>query len=248
MGGTVSDWKMDYKKHYEVQQNLKLFNLVKDDEIINGLLLSDAGLTTGRTKFENSRIQMTQSIDHKQLGDAFEKRLEELGFSHGCYFSNGKYEYKGKTQFASRNLHYSGQHPVWTMMRKIWYPNGIKIVPKDIRITPMTLAYLFQGDGSTTKMSGTKKFSVRLCVESFTLDEINLLKLKIEKLGITRLKIDSQNRIVIYQSQAVEDFLKIIEPFILPIFMYKMKYPLVRNHADAHKQFYGNQYTKKGMN
>jgi len=194
MGGARFTWKQEFKKHYEIQQNQKLFNLVKDDEIINGLLLSDAGITKSKTKFQHSRIQMMQSEEHKQLGDALERRLEELGFSHGCYFSNHTYEWKGEPKFASRNLHYSGQHPVWTMMRTLWYPNGIKIIPKDIKITPLTLAYLMMGDGSCTKMnSRTKKYRISISTECFTLDDINSLKSDIEKLGISHIKIDSQN-------------------------------------------------------
>ena len=233
MAGKYREWRMNYKQHYEVQQNQKLFNLVKDDEIINGLLLSDAGLTKGRTKFENSRIQMTQSIDHKQLGDAFEQRLEELGFSHGCYFSNGKYEWKGETRFSSRNLHYSGQHPVWTMMRKIWYQNGVKIIPKDLKMTAKTLAYLFQGDGSTTRRKDGRS-ELRLCVEAFDKNSLLILKQKIENLGITKINLTPEHgklRIGIYQQDKVSQFLNIISPFILPIFRYKMKYPKLHNIA-----------------
>ncbi len=45
------------------------------------------------------------------------------------------------TAFSTKNL------PIFTKLRRKWYPEGKKIVPKDIKLTPLTIAVWFLDDG-----------------------------------------------------------------------------------------------------
>ena len=54
-------------------------------------------------------------------------------------------------------------HPVFTELRDKWYPNGKKIIPKDLIITPTVFLHWFLGDGNYNKSHG-----ITLCTDSFS--------------------------------------------------------------------------------
>ena len=230
MGGHVRYWVRKYHQLQDLGNYNSLYRLVENDEMINGLLLSDATITKGRTPYENSRLQMMQAEKNEQLCLKLQSHLQDLGFDTGTYKHNSKYKWKGETRFGWKTLVYSSQHPVFTWLRKKWYPQGKKIVPDDVVITPKTLAYWFMGDGSTT-LKGKQKNVVHLvlCTEGFIDEDLQKLKIRIEFLGINGIKFSNQvsygKRLAIYKSEEQVKFLNIIAPYVLPIFMYKMKYP-----------------------
>jgi len=240
------DWIRQMKRNQQLLGAEKLFKLVKKDEIINGMMLSDACIIRPKSKFSHPRFQLIQKKDHEQLCEKVRGLLQDYGFNTFLYSHNSKYMWKGIAKFAWKTMCYSGNEPVWTLMREYWYPDGVKIVPKDLNLTAKTLAYLMMGDGCCSKMaSGTNKFCIRLCVEGFSENDVRFLASKIEELGIDKVKITSKThggkRITIYASKEVEKFLNLVEPYTLPIFMYKMKHPLVRTHLEANKDPLVNQ-------
>jgi len=74
-------------------------------------------------------------------------------------------------------------HPDIIKQAQRWYPNGKKIVPPDVRITPISLLLWYLGDGSITK-SGIS-YTIRFATCSFDPDDINnILIPKLEALGL----------------------------------------------------------------
>lgn len=65
-------------------------------------------------------------------------------------------------QFFTRSL------PCLTELHPLFYPNRVKLIPQNIYelLTPVALAHLIMGDGST------QRHGLILCTDSYTLSEI----------------------------------------------------------------------------
>lgn len=88
------------------------------------------------------------------------------------------------------------------------------------------LAYWFMGDGSSYKMKTIKGFVVvDLSTCSFGENEVNLLIERLQKLGIRKARINSNNTIKISTKKEVIKFMDMIKPHILSGFEYKIKLP-----------------------
>lgn len=61
-------------------------------------------------------------------------------------------------------------------LRNRWYPNGVKIIPKDLVLTSNTMKYWFIDDGTSSKRKGT----MGLAVCCFTDDDCKMLVSKIK--------------------------------------------------------------------
>jgi hypothetical protein len=76
----------------------------------------------------------------------------------------------------------SRTNTVLTEQYKIWYPEGTKIVPNNIELTPITCLYWYLGDGGL-HYSKLKFKGLRLCTQGFVRDDIMLLSDKMKSLG-----------------------------------------------------------------
>lgn len=104
---------------------------------------------------------------------------------------------------------------------KQWYPNGKKIVPKDIKLTPLTVRQWYIGDGSLVKRK-TRRIRpyIILCTCGFLIDDVNWLTREMSNLGI-KAKRYSGN--IIYISVCyVKEFLNYIKE--CPVECYKYKW------------------------
>jgi hypothetical protein len=63
-------------------------------------------------------------------------------------------------------------------LRQKWYPDGKKIIPSDLVISPIVAKYWFYGDGSTVVTHCERKthgVNLSLCTQGFTCDECDFL-------------------------------------------------------------------------
>lgn len=68
---------------------------------------------------------------------------------------------------------------------KRWYPKGIKVVPKDLKLNPKILLHWFMDDGhSCWKHKNKNSVSLGLSTESFTKKDCNFLLKQMEEMGI----------------------------------------------------------------
>jgi len=93
------------------------------------------------------------------------------------------------------------------------------------------LAYWFMDDGSSSWMSNKKYVYVRFATNGFNLDEINLIINKLRGLDLTPKILIGNNggsNLNISLNKSSLKFIKMIEPYILPIkcMRYKIKYPI----------------------
>lgn len=148
-------------------------------EILTGSLLGDGSLPT--IKNCNCFFSKPQKADRKEYISwcydeltPYSRRIYEA--SHlGIKRLNGKIVTDLSKSRTSCTL-YCSMHPVFTALRKQWYPEGKKIVPKDIALTPLTLAVWFADDGSC---SSRDKRRVRISTNGFSIEDVEVLIAKL---------------------------------------------------------------------
>ena len=200
-----------------------LFDSMQNNELINGVLLSDGYLTN--FKKGHSMMVLEQSKDHEELCLAFEKEMKILGFRCSTYRRS-----RTRTKTEMKLLHSiratTEANYCFSLFREKWYPNDKKIVPTDIELTCKTLAYWFMGNGSSYRVKNDRgPVRINLATCSFTNDDHQLLIKKLKELGICKARKESNNTIAISYTNEVIEFMNIIKPYILPCFKYKLKYP-----------------------
>ncbi len=210
-----------------------------DMEMIDGLILSDAYLERLKNKFSNSRFQLYQSLNHYDLMDKVSKMFFNAGI--GVWL-----EPIIKDGFKKNSTGYmicTKRHPVFRQMRLKWYPNGKKIIPKDLVLTPKTIAYWFMGDGHSGWIKGIhSKSHIGFSTHSFSKYDVELLieKLKISiKINDWYTKLNKEkDTIELSSSPSVARFFDSISKYIVPSFEYKIRYPIVKTKSQAMKERY----------
>lgn len=98
----------------------------------------------------------------------------------------------------------------------------IKIVPKNLEefLTPQALAVWFMDDGSKSRESA------RIATNNFTIDEIEKLCLILENKYNIKTSVQSNGKskghILYIYKNSMENFSKIVKPFMLPSLYYKL--------------------------
>jgi len=207
--------------------------LGNEDEIINGLLLSDA--TISKSSKSNSRLLFVQSIKNKDFVHTVKKYLKHLRIRIRINEYNVK---RGNI----KAIHLTTERSEYfTKLRKRWYSDrGKKIIPNDLILTPKTIAYWYMGDGlSQWVKKKTKQVRIELCTEGFMKRDVMKIKSLLKKIGFENLwlrKRPSGLRIAITKSNEVDKFFKMVEQYIIPSFGYKIKKPIVRSISEAMKE------------
>ncbi len=122
----------------------------------------------------------------------------------------------------------SRSNPHLTEMRDRWYPNGKKEVPENFTFTGLSLASAFMGDGNSSidsrRLVGASPVHVRLCTQGYSPRSIEIIEHALHRLGIVtgREKYSSGTGLAVLQG-SVNYFMDIVEPYIVPSYMYKIK-------------------------
>lgn len=117
------------------------------------------------------------------------------------------------------SYHYSSRaYPELLAIHKRWYPNGRKIIPKNLKVTPLTLRQHYIGDGYLSHHKLGRP-SIGLCTCGFTVADVECFLEKLTKLGI-RAKRNAKNLIRI-SAYSVNDFLNYIGKCPVKCYTYK---------------------------
>ena len=184
--------------------------------VIIGLLLSDGWLTIASATNKNARLGFKQSL---AKGDYVWFVFNELSHYCSSYPNFTKGIRAGKPfyglQFFTRSL------PCFTELNSLFYPEGTKIIPSNIYdlLTPVALAHLIMGDGSS------KQYSLLICTDSYSIPDVvrlmNVLMIKYEIDCSLRFHTPTQPRIHIKQ-KSMPKLRAIVGPFTHDTMMYKL--------------------------
>lgn len=205
------------------------------NQVIDGALLSDAGVyyQTGSNSIHFEIL--VDGAEHIDWLLSIKNALTTLGIYVPCDYPIIRHKMsRGKHYMVVRVVSSDTQH--LKSLRDRWYPHGIKIVPDDLVLTPIVLANWFIGDGSTSWMRTPAYLGVilRLCTNSCTESEVDRLIDMINRLGIDNVHKNhcisntsglKQPIIVIREADTINEFIKLIAPYVCDSYRYKLKLP-----------------------
>lgn len=179
-------------------------------EWINGELLGDGNLSScspysAYFQYSSKYLKYIQYVKNtfKFFGIGGSRMYKCYSKSKDCYF----YSYK--------SLSYAELLPI----RKQWYPEGKKIVPKDTRLTPLTCRQWHIGDGCLVE-KGRRRPSIKLHTTGFSIPDVNWLIDQLFNLGLKVTRHLSSNCIYI-STYSTEAFLNYIGKCPVECYQYK---------------------------
>jgi hypothetical protein len=178
---------------------------------------------TGKTYFTikqtTKRREFLEFIQHYYDQDNFFTKIRD--FQQGKYFTS---------ELSSPSTYEIGEQ------RKRWYPNGIKIVPKDLKLNAAVIAFWMQGDGDAGKGGKNgNSVTVNFSTNSFTFDDVTFLRDQLQELKIEanlKLKRGKEHLISISKASEIKKLMDMIKPYILGCFQYKIQYPNLIDFGD----------------
>jgi len=228
-------------------------------EIVTGAMLGDASITstnycrktinwhfsTRQSKYDKNRIDKINYISFL---------FNEIGLHSS---SIGGRTTKNKFNFTLKKPEYYSYHlithchPIWTKLGKKWYAtdeNGnvilnkinriIKIVPNDLKLTPLTACIWFMDDGFNYPKDGncsiaTHGFSIEECL--FLIERLNIdLNVK----STLRLESRFKQPFIFIGIKSWKDFIEIIKPYVQwDCFQYKIsteEYKKIHQSGECH--------------
>lgn len=196
-------------------------------ETVDGALLSD--LSVFHCYRNQTRASLAQQgREHIDWVVAVASALLELGVLAHCKIYEGT-KYPGGYCFM-----HAGSCPLLHKLHDIWYDSGRKSVPRDLELTPVSVAHWFMGDGSSTWRSNL--VLVKFSTQGFGPDDMDKLILCLDELGISpvhRNNCGKYQALYMGEIKAVNKLMDMIEPHILPSYRYKIKRPKLKRLIPA---------------
>jgi hypothetical protein len=129
-------------------------------------------------------------------------------------------------------LNNTNKHPYFRKLRKIFYPNGKKTLTPYIcnRLDAQAFAHIWMGDGTLKHTKNRVKNTIQnngiLCLESFTIPELELLvnRLNLFNIHSTLIKVPwGHGYRVRFMGPHLQRFMSLVYPYILDDFKYKTR-------------------------
>lgn len=132
---------------------------------------------------------------------------------------NENYDKKRKNR---RYFYCSRAYPELLSIYKQWYPDGKKIIPRDLDLTPLTLRQFYIGDGSLRKKKGCRPH-VTLATCGFSIPDTNWIIERLIKLKFRATRQPARNIIAI-STYSAKNFLDYISDCPVKCYQYKFNY------------------------
>lgn len=194
------------------------------NQVIDGAMLSDANLG-----FHSKNANFLMCLSGKEHMDWLEVVAHAL-IVLGVPLCSGHPKVMPRT---SRGKQYencileSRVSAFLTEQRCRWYPEHVKIIPRDLNITPIVLANAYMGDGNSTariKQNAPHLILLTLSLEGFTKEDLLFFEGKLRALGIQgHADTKGRNGYRVSNTESVNTFMDLVEPYILPSYRYKVK-------------------------
>lgn len=197
----------------------------------------------------NMTPELQEFIEGELLGDGsiVMKGQRSASYNHGSKYEgyliwiSGKLTNWGIEQAGRINKYTSKQnggityhyvsksYPELVPVRQRWYPNGKKIVLRDLKFTPIMVRQWYIGDGSLLHGKAGRPY-IKLATYAFDKSSIDHLLKELSELGLKATLRSASNTIGI-SAYSTQDFLNYIGPCpkeIEGIYGYKWDYKKVR--------------------
>lgn len=144
----------------------------QQDQVLTGLLLGDAYLSRQTSKQSNTHLAITRTASDKNyniwLSEIFFNMLTPKSISDRSVYDKRTNKTYYHSDFRTKTC------VVLNNYQNLWYPNGVKHVPTDIKLTPLSIAIWFCDDGCVLQRP-YNKLATRFATNSYTLKEVEIL-------------------------------------------------------------------------
>jgi len=222
-------------------------------EILNGTMLGDASIGGPTHTTKKARMKIERCCADKAYLEAVYEYFKDLcnsGINCKDRFDKRYQKTYCSTKFRTR----CNQDLYIEYLR--WYPgNGSKIVPRDLVLTPLSLAIWFADDGHICAKDGKKSCRMKFSTESFTLDDVKFLIQQLKNVtnqDFMYCHKDEKNRpdqYVIYgNSEQTRPTMKLISPYLLQFNMERKVYDIEDYTKQLKKQLHILNFVKENPN
>jgi len=180
--------------------NIKLTS--NQESILIGSLLGDGHLNIVKKETHNSFFVKKQALRRFEYLQWHFKELEPLSSN----FTYGKDKSPNSDRIIYNCRFFTKRKPLFTEMRKKWYPEGIKIVPDNIKLDPLAVAIWFADDGCNQKRRA------KFCTDGFSDSDREILIECLKKLGIQSYSKELHIKI---PKKPYLDLMEMIKPFFV---------------------------------
>lgn len=190
--------------YLQARKNQNLFVTTHQEEILIGSLLGDAYIT------KRGQIQFEQSDKQKEY--LFWKHCELSSISYKNISIVKRFDKRFNAEYTSYRFWTRQYFLSW---RNKFYFENKKIIPKDLQLSPLSLAVWYMDDGC---LSDHKCI---LATDNFLYGDVLFL----QKLFLERFKIVTSMRNgskLLIRKESWKTFFSIIEPYILSTMQYKL--------------------------
>lgn len=201
-------------------------------EIVEGLLLGDAYID------RKGLIHLEQSDVRFGWVEQIASLLRDVGAESKIIPIPPKTRFIEGREVRSGDAHvlYTPAYVELQAERKRWYPGGKKVVPRDLLLTPMSVAHWFCGDG-TSSPEGSLSF----CTNGFLPEDVEFLVQCLQRdLGVHahtgRTSREGQLKIMVSQRDEAVKLQRVIEPLLPECCLYKLRNVRPTIPEDQHHQ------------
>lgn len=194
-------------------------------EVLYGALLGDGCLWKSKHGRNAQFTYVSKSRQHvefvyQQLGIPCAQGIQE-------YVYTDKRTQKTYTRYLFRTEH----NITFEEERQRWYPNGKKIVPNDIALTPTTCLIWYIGDGSINNVKASQ--FIKLSTDAFLVENVQYLCNQLSAFGAHYLSNHGQPRLYIPR-QYIRQFLEYIGPCPFDDYAYKWSFKPYKQECIQH--------------
>lgn len=181
-------------------------------ELLKGELLGDGCISMASNR--SARYQ------HSSKYRAYLVWLSRQFAASGLVQSGKIHKYRAKrgTIFLYRTRSY----PELVLIRQRWYPKGKKIVPKDLKLTPIMARQWYTGDGCLVHRKHRRPH-IKFATNGFDVDSVEYLVGELREQGF-RVTHWPANNVIGLSADSVKDFLSWIGPSPVACYQYKWNY------------------------
>lgn len=224
--GWADEKHASYKQLTDVQQDILIGSLLGDGSISN------------KYHGQNCCFVKSQCLKFKEYVDwHYEQLLPYSTSVKECYTKKEIVGYDSRGIILERKSiekrHNAWKirttnHPVFTEMRDKWYPYGIKIVPNDIVLTPLSIAIWYCDDGSNN-FADRRAY---IFTQGFTFEDVDVLRMQLGKFDIAPTVITKispytgkKQPVLSFTSTAYDNLIHLVNPFVsCKCFQYKVNW------------------------
>jgi hypothetical protein len=210
--GTIHYWMTKYNiRRRNKSQCVKGNYIILTKELLeflSGELLGDGSMIINLSTKYNipTSGRYVHTSKYKEYLEWLSKKLSKFGVAQSGLY---KYEASWNNKIYTKYNYMSKWYREFKDIRKKWYPDGKKIVPQDIKLTPTVIRQWYIGDGCLVKYKDSRAVNIQLSTDSYSIKDVEFLIKKLRNIGFVCNRRKSNNRIGIY-NESVDDFLDYI--------------------------------------